>query len=102
MQEEVTLQLDIPELKDHLLQVGRELVGEQLERRTTDYFTAGMDSLRAIQMRGMIVKDLDLGGRSKVLSQNIVFETSNVRIWLSTSTNYVKATLQKSKIGRLS
>ncbi|KAL8954925.1 MAG: hypothetical protein Q9183_006868, partial [Haloplaca sp. 2 TL-2023] len=38
-----------------------------------------MNSLGAIQMRGMIIKDLDLGGNSKKLSQNVVFETSDVQ-----------------------
>lgn len=77
-QQEGTLQLDIPDMEKHLLDIGRELIGEPLEDKKTDFFSAGMDSLRAIQMRGLIVKDLDLGGNSKKLSQNVVFETSNV------------------------
>ncbi|KAL8777966.1 MAG: hypothetical protein Q9213_007632 [Squamulea squamosa] len=76
--QEGTLQLDIPGLEEHLLCMGRELIGEQLENTTTDFFTSGMDSLRAIQMRGLIIKDLDLGGNSKELNQNIVLETSNI------------------------
>ncbi|KAL8666683.1 MAG: hypothetical protein Q9202_001221 [Teloschistes flavicans] len=77
-QQEGTLQLALPDLEEHLLNIGRELIGEPLENKTTDFFSAGMDSLRAIQMRGLIVKDLDLGGNSKKLSQNVVFETSNI------------------------
>ncbi|KAL8778824.1 MAG: hypothetical protein Q9194_001781 [Teloschistes cf. exilis] len=77
-QQEGSLQLDIPDMEKHLLDIGRELIGEPLEDKKTDFFSAGMDSLRAIQMRGLIVKDLDLGGNSKKLSQNVVFETSNV------------------------
>ncbi|KAL8799309.1 MAG: hypothetical protein Q9182_005984 [Xanthomendoza sp. 2 TL-2023] len=76
--EEGSLQLEVSQLEEHLLKVGRQLIGEQLKTKTTDFFTAGMDSLCAIQMRGLIVKDLDLGGNSKDLSQNVVFETSNV------------------------
>ncbi|KAL8680911.1 MAG: hypothetical protein Q9186_002923 [Xanthomendoza sp. 1 TL-2023] len=76
--QEGTLQLEVSDLEEHLLNIGIQLVGEQLKTKTTDFFTAGMDSLRAIQMRGLIVKDLDLGGNSKDLSQNIVFETANV------------------------
>ncbi|KAI4149890.1 MAG: hypothetical protein L6R39_002393 [Caloplaca ligustica] len=76
--QEGALRLNIPQLEEHLLTVGRQLVGQQLEDKTTDFFTAGMDSLRALQMRGMIIKELDLGGKGKHLSQNIVFETSNV------------------------
>ncbi|KAL9030285.1 MAG: hypothetical protein Q9196_001582 [Gyalolechia fulgens] len=77
-QHEGTLRLDIHPLEEHILKLGRSLVGQQLENKTTDFFGAGMDSLRAVQMRGSIIKDLDLGGNSKNLSQNIVFETSNV------------------------
>ncbi|KAL8814336.1 MAG: hypothetical protein Q9223_006431, partial [Gallowayella weberi] len=76
--QEGSLQLEVSALEEHLLKMGRQLVGEQLETKITDFFTAGMDSLRAIQMRGLIVKELDLGGNSKDLSQNVVFETSNV------------------------
>ncbi|KAL8965587.1 MAG: hypothetical protein Q9197_006448, partial [Variospora fuerteventurae] len=68
----------LSDLEDYLLGVGRQLTGPQLEDKTTDFFTVGMDSLRAIRMRGTIIKDLDLGGNSKCLNQNIVFETSNV------------------------
>ncbi|KAL8873972.1 MAG: hypothetical protein Q9174_000626 [Haloplaca sp. 1 TL-2023] len=77
-QEEGDLRLDLAGLEKHLLKVGSEVLGTELESRTTDFFTAGMDSLGAIQMRGMIIRDLDLGGSSKRLSQNVVFETSNV------------------------
>lgn len=77
-QQEGTLRLDVPRLEAHLLSLARSLIGQQLENKTTDFFSAGMDSLRAIQMRGLIIKDLDLGGKSKNLNHNIVFETSNV------------------------
>ncbi|KAL8649833.1 MAG: hypothetical protein Q9226_005412 [Calogaya cf. arnoldii] len=76
--EEGTLLLDIPGLEEHLLHLGQKLLGQALEDKTTDFFRSGMDSLRAIQMRGLIVKDLDLGGNSKDLNQNVVFETSNI------------------------
>ncbi|KAL8991869.1 MAG: hypothetical protein Q9169_007580, partial [Polycauliona sp. 2 TL-2023] len=76
--EEGTLQLDIHGLEEHLMHTARELIGYSLENKTTDFFKAGMDSLRALQMRGLMVKDLDLGGNGKHLKQNIVFEASNV------------------------
>ncbi|KAL8749393.1 MAG: hypothetical protein Q9199_007714, partial [Rusavskia elegans] len=75
---EGTLQLDVPGLEEHLLRIGRELVGQALVNKTTDFFKAGMNSLQAIQMRGSIVKDLDLGGNGHNLSQNIVFEASTI------------------------
>ena len=76
--QEGTLQLSVHELEDYLLDLGRQLVGQKLENKTVDFFAAGMDSLRAIQMRGLIVKDLDLGGNSKSMNENVVFETTNV------------------------
>lgn len=75
---EGTLQLDVPGLEEHLLRMGRELVGQALVNKTTDFFKAGMNSLQAIQMRGSIVQDLDLGGNGNDLSQNIVFESSTI------------------------
>ncbi|KAI4243296.1 MAG: hypothetical protein L6R42_010793, partial [Xanthoria sp. 1 TBL-2021] len=51
---EGTLQLDVLGLEEHLLRMGRELVGQALVNKTTDFFKAGMNSLQAIQMRGSI------------------------------------------------
>ncbi|KAL8947134.1 MAG: hypothetical protein Q9222_006550 [Ikaeria aurantiellina] len=76
--EEGRIQLDERGMEDHLLNLGRELVGDRLESKASDFFTAGVDSLIAIQMRSLIIKTLDLGGNSKKLSHNVVFETTNV------------------------
>lgn len=76
--QEGTLQLDVPSLEEHLLRMGQEYLGQALANKTTDFFKAGMDSLRAIQMRGSIVRDLDLGGNGKEMSQNIVFESATI------------------------
>ncbi|KAL8663293.1 MAG: hypothetical protein Q9168_008120 [Polycauliona sp. 1 TL-2023] len=75
---EGTLQLDVPGLEEHLLHTARALIGHSLENKTTDFFQAGMDSLRALQLRGSIVKEIDLRGNGKHLKENIVFETANV------------------------
>lgn len=76
--QEGTLQLDVPGLEEHLLRMGQEYLGQALANKTTDFFKAGMDSLRAIQMRGSIVRDLDLRGNGNELSQNIVFESATI------------------------
>ncbi len=76
--QEGTLELDLPALEEYLIKLGQQIIGPQLSGPKTDLFGAGMDSLQAIQMRGHIVKDLNLGGSSKKLTQNIIFETANV------------------------
>ncbi|KAI4255401.1 MAG: hypothetical protein L6R42_006756 [Xanthoria sp. 1 TBL-2021] len=43
----------------------------------TDFFSSGVDSLKAIQMRRLIQKTLDLQGAT--LSPNIVYEKANAR-----------------------
>ncbi|KAL9602179.1 MAG: hypothetical protein Q9219_002043 [cf. Caloplaca sp. 3 TL-2023] len=77
--QEGALRLDPPELEEYLLGLCSQLLGQEIESRDTDFFRAGMDSLRVIRMRDLIIKDLDLGGNGKDLSQNVVFESSNVR-----------------------
>lgn len=52
--------------------------GVMIETIDDDFHTAGMDSLQAIQLRGKIVKEIDLG-RGTALPQNVVFDTGNVR-----------------------
>ena len=37
-----------------------------------------MLTLKSVQMRGLILKDLDLGGNSKKLGHNVIFDTANV------------------------
>ncbi|CAO1598011.1 hypothetical protein XANCAGTX0491_001788 [Xanthoria calcicola] len=76
--QEGTLQLDVPGLEEHLLRMGQEYLGQALANKTTDFFKAGMDSLRAIQMRGSLVRDLDLRGNGNELSRNIVFECATI------------------------
>lgn len=76
--QEGSLTLDRPSLEAYLMKLGQLIIGPQLLDRQTDFFSAGMDSLQAIQMRGHIVKDLNLGGNSKKLTQNVIFDTANV------------------------
>ena len=55
----------------------RDTVGVPLESPATDLFTAGIDSLKAIQMRCITEKNLDLDG--KKLSPNVVYEKANAK-----------------------
>lgn len=74
---EGSLQLDLPDLEDYLLSTFRDDVEVPLESLDTDFFTAGVDSLKSIQMRRIIQKNLHLNGHQ--LTQNIVYSTGNVR-----------------------
>ena len=59
------LQLDVPELERWIINTFHASLGVKLEPQT-DFFLAGVDSLKAIQMRGLIVRSLDLGGAANV------------------------------------
>ena len=71
------LKLDIPALENYVMNSFRDIIGVPLESLETDFFTAGVDSLKAIQMRRMIEKNIDLD--SKTLSPNVVYERGNAK-----------------------
>ena len=73
-----TLQLSIADLEKWLINTFCEDLNVQLSSVNDDFFAAGLNSLQAIQMRGLILKNIDLGGNSKKLSQNVIFDTANV------------------------
>lgn len=77
-QVEGTLRLEVPELERYLVSLGQQIIGPKLSSPHDDLFNLGLDSLQAVQLRGYIVRDLDLGGNGKNLGQNIVFEKGNI------------------------
>ena len=66
-------QLTIPELEDWILCALRDK-GYDIENTTTDFFSIGIDSLQAIHLRGMILKEIDLGGHESNCTSMIVFD----------------------------
>jgi hypothetical protein len=74
---EGTLKLDLAGIETFLTATYEDIVGGPLESLDTDFFNAGIDSLRAIQMRRIIQKTLYLNG--KQLSSNVVYEHGHVR-----------------------
>ncbi|KAL8940475.1 MAG: hypothetical protein Q9216_002804 [Gyalolechia sp. 2 TL-2023] len=68
----------LPDLEEYLMKFAQQVVGPQLSHPSDDLFSMGMNSLQAIQMRGRIIRDLDLGGNSKKFGQDIVFEQGNL------------------------
>ncbi|KAH0608804.1 uncharacterized protein H6S33_001032 [Morchella sextelata] len=75
---EGTLVLDIPGLETFLLSLFKE-TGVELESTTSDFFLAGVDSLRAISVWNKLKKTLSFSGNSGKLSQIVVFEQPNVQ-----------------------
>jgi acyl-coenzyme A synthetase/AMP-(fatty) acid ligase len=70
-----SLRLSLPAIEQFLKRVFEDIIGSEILSVETDFFSVGVDSLRAIQMRRVIQKTLDLGGRE--LSSNVVYEHQN-------------------------
>ena len=73
---EGTLQLSAEGLEDWIIKAFGDF-GIQLDNSETDFFSAGVDSLKAIQMRGLIIKNLDLGGNVSECGSMIVYDCGN-------------------------
>jgi acyl-coenzyme A synthetase/AMP-(fatty) acid ligase len=73
-----TLRLDVPQIEDWVMRTFRETLGVHLVSKEDDLFAAGVNSLQTIQMRGLILKELDIGGNSRKCGQNVVFDNANV------------------------
>ena len=71
------LQLEIPALEDYLMMTIRDTIGVPLKSPEIDFFTAGIDSLKAIQLRHILHKTLELNG--KQLSTNVVYENRDAK-----------------------
>ncbi|KAI0911563.1 putative NRPS-like enzyme [Ustulina deusta] len=69
-------QLGLEELEEYIFQVVREHAGIEVTDYETDFFAAGIDSLRAAQLRRLLQQELDLGGHS--LPTNAVYDAGNV------------------------
>jgi hypothetical protein len=67
-----TLILEIPELENWLISEFKKL-GIEIDAKS-DFFAAGVDSLKVIQVRGLIIKNLDLGGDIANLGSMIVYD----------------------------
>jgi acyl-CoA synthetase (AMP-forming)/AMP-acid ligase II len=70
-----SLKLSLAAIEQFLKQVFEDIIGSEIPSTETDFFSVGVDSLRAIQMRRVIQKTLDLGGRE--LGPNVVYEHQN-------------------------
>ncbi|KAF4627915.1 hypothetical protein G7Y89_g10239 [Cudoniella acicularis] len=74
---EGSLKLNLSDLEQYIMTMFQDQIGVTLESPEIDFFTAGVDSLKQIQMRRLIQKNLDLNGTQ--LSPNVVYEFGNAR-----------------------
>lgn len=69
-------QLGLKGLEKYVFQIVRDHAGIEVPDYEADFFAAGIDSLRAAQLRRLLQRDLDLGGHS--LPTNAVYDAGNV------------------------
>ncbi|KAI0460465.1 acetyl-CoA synthetase-like protein [Xylaria acuta] len=69
-------QLSLEDLKFYIFRVVRDHAGIEVPDYESDFFAAGIDSLRAAQLRRLLQQELDLGGHS--LPTNAVYDAGNV------------------------
>jgi nucleoside-diphosphate-sugar epimerase len=72
------LQLSLPELERFILELVHEQISIDISDAETEFHQAGMDSLQAIRLRGLILSKVAVKAGKK-LSQNVVFESGNVK-----------------------
>ncbi|KAI1372870.1 acetyl-CoA synthetase-like protein [Hypoxylon crocopeplum] len=70
------LQLDVEQLEQFILRLIREQAGIEVPDVEADLFAAGIDSLRAAQVRRLLQRDLDTGRHS--LRTNVVYDAGSV------------------------
>jgi hypothetical protein len=76
--EKGTMELEGQALETYLMKIFTKELGLLIPSPEAEFFAAGMDSLQSIQARGLILRDLYMGGNAGRLGQNVVFESGNV------------------------
>lgn len=77
---EGSLRLDGAELETYLLDACNEKFELKLKTVEDDFFAAGLDSLRAMQLATYLRRNLYLGGYGKQLTQNLIYESGTVAL----------------------
>lgn len=72
-----TLELDVAGTKEHLLKLCHNELGFDISGADSEFFAEGLDSLKAIHLRRLILRDFRIED-SKNVGQNVVFETGTV------------------------
>ncbi|PQE04896.1 NRPS-like enzyme protein [Rutstroemia sp. NJR-2017a BBW] len=76
--EKGAMELEGQALEAYLMKIFTKELGLHIPSPEAEFFAAGMDSLQSIQARGLILRDLYMGGNAGRLGQNVVFESGNV------------------------
>lgn len=71
------LELDTSETESHLMKLCREELGLFLSSVDAEFFAEGVDSLKAMHLRRLILRDFNLDGCESI-GQDIVFESGNI------------------------
>lgn len=71
------LVLDLPAMESYIMQTFSTALGIHLSDLNQDFFAAGVDSLKAIQVRHVLQKTLDLGGQ--ILAMNAIYNAQNAK-----------------------
>ena len=61
---EGNLELEIPELEHWIISTFSDRPGIPIQNSESDFHVSGVDGLKATQMRGLIIKTLNLGGNA--------------------------------------
>ncbi|KAJ2990366.1 hypothetical protein NUW58_g2991 [Xylaria curta] len=73
----VKKQLDPKELEEYIYQAVRDHAGIEVPNYENDFFAAGVDSLRATQLRRLLQHELDIG--KLVLPTNAIYDAGNIK-----------------------
>lgn len=74
-----TLVLNQQDLEKYLLQLARDQLGIDVQSTTDELYGAGLDSLRATQLRSVIMKKLALGPDPARFTQSVIFQAGTLQ-----------------------
>ncbi|CAK96299.1 hypothetical protein CBS115989_2471 [Aspergillus niger] len=72
-----TLKLDLTATENHLIKLCHEELGFPISTPNSDFFAEGLDSLKAIHLRRLILRDFKVED-PKDIGHNVAFETGNI------------------------
>ncbi|KAL4757625.1 uncharacterized protein BDW70DRAFT_171160 [Aspergillus foveolatus] len=72
-----TLELDTADTETYLMKLCQNELGLSIPNAETMFFAAGVDSLKAIQLRRLVLRNFRIQD-SKAFAQNVVFEAGNI------------------------
>lgn len=75
IEERGNMKLNLPALEGWIMATFKDKIGVSLVSTEADFFSSGVDSLKAIHMRRLLLRNLDLGGKD--LAANVVYEHGN-------------------------